>query len=200
MRLKYVGPMPNVSARGVAFDVNKPDKWTFLSAALELAEAFDFQNEKSEGDRVYRPKGQQFSESEMLDRLHRYCDDLESYVKDRETKARALVDELRKKVESSKTISDENRRAWLNNIDAMYDYYLQYVTNESAYQCVLETIAKEVKAARIEEIRVPLFQNFGIVLRDLVDVLENGRPPIDAELSIVKEGNDIFGVMRLRHA
>jgi hypothetical protein len=132
--------------------------------------------------------------------LHRYCDDLESYVKDRETKARALVDELRKKVESSKTISDENRRAWLNNIDAMYDYYLQYVTNESAYQCVLETIAKEVKAARIEEIRVPLFQNFGIVLRDLVDVLENGRPPIDAELSIVKEGNDIFGVMRLRHA
>jgi hypothetical protein len=192
--------MPNVSARGVTFDTNRPDKWTFLSAALELAEAFDFQNEKEAADRVYRPKGQQFSESEMLERLHRYCENPEAYVADRESKARALVDELRKKVEASKTISEENRRAWLNNIDAMYDYYLQYVTNEGAYQCVLETIAKEIKAARIEEIRVPLFQNFGIVLRDLTDVLENGRPPIDAELHIEKDGNDIIGVMRLRHA
>jgi len=36
MQLKYVGAMPVVSEKGVGFDKTKPDKFTFLYAAVEL--------------------------------------------------------------------------------------------------------------------------------------------------------------------
>ncbi len=41
MELKYVGAKPKVSGKGVSFDQTKPDKYTFLTAAVELLEAFD---------------------------------------------------------------------------------------------------------------------------------------------------------------
>jgi len=198
MKLKYVGPVPKVSHRGVVFDKNRPDKFTYLSAALELAEAFDFKNSDIE-EHTYRPKGKTMSESEMMEKLQKYCDDIDSFVKQREEKARELVEDLRQHVQSATTLSEESRRAWLKNIDAMYDYYLQYVTNEAAYECVLDKIADEIKEAKIKEIKVPMFQNFGMVLHDLVEVLENKKPPIDSELLVEKLNDGFFGVMKLRH-
>ncbi|NPA29975.1 MAG: hypothetical protein GXO33_07320 [Epsilonproteobacteria bacterium] len=198
MKLAYVGPMPKVSDKGVMFDKNNPDKYHYLSAALELAEAFDF-NPENEREHVYHPKGVEMKPEEMLARLHRYCDDIEQVVAKREAKAREIVEDLRRRVGEATTISEEGRQAWLKNIDAMYDYYLQFVTNEAAYRCVLEKIASEIAAAKIAEIKVPLFQNFGAVLHDLVDVLENRRPPVDSELIIEKRDEGLFGVMRLKH-
>ncbi len=198
MKLKYVGPLPKVSDKGVVFDKNKDDKYNYLSAALELAEAFDFKKSDVE-EHIYRPKGKTMSESEMVEKLQKYCDDIESFVEKRKERAKELVEDLRKHVKEATTLSEESRRAWLNNIDAMYDYYLQYVINEAAYSCVLDKIAQEIHDAKIKEIKVPIFQNFGMVLHDLVDVLENRRPPIDVELLVEKQKDGFFGVMKLRH-
>lgn len=42
MKLKYVGAKPKVSGKGVTFDQTKPDRYTFLNAAVELLEALSF--------------------------------------------------------------------------------------------------------------------------------------------------------------
>ncbi len=196
--IKFVGPKPIVSDKGVRFDPNQPDKYTYLSAALELAEAFDVEGEAH--DIVYRAKTSQLSDTVMQRMLEKYCPDLEKYVKEREEKAKALVEELRQRVQEHKNISEEGRRAWLGNIDAMYDYYLQYVTNEAAYECVLQRIADEVSKAKIREIRVPLLNHFGLVLHELSEVLEQRKPPIDSEYHVEQTADGLFAVMKLRHA
>ncbi|WP_456451670.1 hypothetical protein [Hydrogenimonas sp.] len=195
--IKFVGPKPIVSDKGVRFDANQPDKYIYLSAALELAQAFDVEGEAH--DIVYRAKTSQLSDTVMQQMLEKYCSNLEEFVKEREEKAKALVEELRQRVQEHKNISEEARRAWLGNIDAMYDYYLQYITNEAAYDCVLERIGDEISKAKIKEIRVPLLNHFGMVLHELSEVLEKRRPPIDSEYHVEQTPEGLFAVMKLRH-
>lgn len=197
-KVKFVGPAPVVSDKGVRFDTNRPDKYIYLGAALQLAEAFDVRGEAR--DIVYHPKTSELSETVINDLLKKYCQDLDKRVEERKEKAKNMGEDLRRRVSEATTLSEEARRAWLANIDAMYDYYLQYVTNEEAYDCVLERIADEIVAARIKEIKIPLLNHFGMVLHQLADVLENRRPPIDSEFQVEQTPQGLVAVMKLRHA
>jgi hypothetical protein len=60
------------------------------------------------------------------------------------------------------------------------------MTNERAYRCVLDAVADEIASKRIETIRVPLGRNYGLVLADLVAVLQDHKPPFDATMRIEK--------------
>ena len=198
VKIKFVGPKPAVTDKGVRFDTTKPDKYIYLGAALQLAQAFDVEGEAH--DILYRAKTSELSETQIMDLLQKYCPDLENYVKAREDKAKELVEDLRRRVEEATTLTEEARRAWLGNIDAMYEYYLQYVTNEAAYECVLNRIAEEIEKAKIKEIRVPLLNHFGMVLHELSEILENRRPPIDSDYQVEHTAEGLFAVVKLRHA
>ncbi len=197
MKIKFVGPAPQVTDRGVSFDRSRPDKFIYLGAALQLAEAFDIEGEAH--DIVYRPRAFEMSESQIEKMLEKYCPNLDDYVKSREDKAKALAEELRKRVGEATTISEEGRQAWLKNIDAMYEYYLQYVTNEAAYDCVLDRVAKEVREAKIKEIRFPMENHFGIVFHDLTQKLETQKPPIDAEFRVEATPEGLMAIVHLKH-
>jgi len=198
VKIKFVGPKPAVTDKGVRFDTSKPDKYIYLGAALQLAQAFDIEGEAH--DILYHAKTSELSETQIMDLLQKYCPDLDNYVQEREAKAKEMVEDLRRHVESATTLTEEARRAWLKNIDAMYDYYLQYVTNEAAYECVLNRIAEEIEKAKIKEIRVPLLNHFGMVLHELSNILENRRPPIDSDYQVEQTDKGLFAVVKLRHA
>lgn len=198
MELKYVGAMPNVSAKGVGFDQTKPDKYTFLNAAVELLEALSFGPTETT-QHLYNTQGKEYGASELMQMLEKYCDNIAEVFSTREEKSNALVEGLVSRVKKNSTISDDERRAWLNNIDLMRDYYLQYVTNESAYNCALNALAQAIHDARIKEITIPMFRNYGLVLHDLRHVLENRKSPIDSELNIENKDDEFIGKMTLRH-
>ena len=63
----------------------------------------------------------------------------------------------------------------------MRDYYLQYVTNESAYECVLNALADTIHNSDINEIVFSLGNNHGLVFSHLIPVLTDHKPPYDAE-------------------
>ncbi|WP_457597128.1 hypothetical protein [Hydrogenimonas sp.] len=197
--VKLVGPAPRVSDKGVTFDRSREDKYLYLGAALQLAEAFDIQGEVH--DIVYRPKSGELSETVINEMLQKRCPDLDERIKAREEEAKKMVEELRERVEAHPYISEEGKRAWLKNIDVMKDYYLQYITNETAYECVLERIADEIERARIEEIKVPMKNQFAMVLHELGQRLENRKPPIDMEFHIEQHaGEGLVAIVKLRHA
>jgi hypothetical protein len=145
MELKYVGAKPKVSGKGVTFDQTKPDRYTFLTAAVELLEALSFEVTED-------------------------------------------------------TVGADERRAWLGNIEIMRDYYLQYITNESAYQCALDALADKIHQSHIEEVTFPLGRNHGLVLSHLVDVLRDHRPPYDATLSFETKEGETFGKLDMNRA
>ncbi len=76
---------------------------------------------------------------------------------------------------------------------------MQYVTNESAYNCALDALSQEIHDAEIKEVAFPMFRNYGVVLHDLINVLEHRKSPIDAELSIDKKDDAIIGKLSIRH-
>ena len=193
MELKYVGAKPRVSGRGVSFDQTKPDKYTFLTAAVELLEALSFEVTKDKNIYLTPVSSKEYSGRELYELLKKYCTDLEDVFASREEKTNELIEEYVGKVKENHTISEDERRAWLGNIKIMRDYYLQYITNESAYECALNALADMIHDSHIEEVTFPLGRNHGLVLSHLIDVLRDHKPPYDATLTIEAKADEPFG-------
>jgi ribosomal protein L33 len=198
MQLKYVGDMPKVSQHGVTFDHSKADKYTYLSAAVELLEALSY-GPTEITNHLYTAHKNEMNATNILDGLKKFCDDVEKVFQQREEKAKALVDELIQRVEDNKSLTSDERKAWLNNIDMMKDYYLQHVTNASAYECALDALADEIATAQIKEVKIPLFRNYGIVLHDLMAVLERRKSPIDSDMVAEITDDGLVGIFTFKH-
>ena len=198
MKLKYVGALPEVSGKGVSFDHSRPDKYTFLTAAVELLEALDY-GQTEETQHVYNTSGREYTADELLEKLGKYCANLDGVFATREEKTNELIGELIGRVNANSVISEDERAAWLKNIEMMRDYYLQYVTNESAYRCALEALADEIHTAKVQQLTVPMMRNYGTVLHDLRYVLEHHRPPIDMTSEVREENGQLVGKIAFRH-
>jgi hypothetical protein len=193
MELKYVGAKPKVSARGVSFDQSKPDRYTFLNAAVELLEALSFEPTEDKKIYLYNVSGKERSGKELVELLKKHCANPQEAFATVQEKTNALIEKYTSRVKENDTISTDERRAWLGNIAIMRDYYLQYITNESAYQCALNALADKIHKSHIEEVTFPLGRNHGLVLSHLVDVLRDHRPPYDASLSIEAKDGETVG-------
>jgi len=190
IKLKYVGAKPKVSGKGVTFDQSKPDRYTFLNAAVELLEALSFEAKKDTKIYLYDVKKKEYNSRKLTELLKKHCGDLDAIFSAREEKTNELIKKYTKKVKNNDRLSKDERDAWLGNIAIMRDYYLQYVTNESAYECALKALAKKIHKSHIETITFPIGRNHGLVLSHLVDVLRDNKPPYDATLS-VKDNNGV---------
>jgi hypothetical protein len=198
MELKYVGDFPLVSQHGVAFDHTQTDKYIYLHAVLELLEALSYGATQTT-QHLYKTEHKELKPNQLLDGLRKYVKNLDAVYEQREHKAEELVDNLIQRVHENKLLTDDERRAWLNNIDIMKDYYLQYVTNQSVYEAALQALGDEIHEAQVKEVIVPMFRNYGIVLRDLQKVLENRRPPIDSTLEVTSTHNGVVAILNLKY-
>ena len=198
MKLKYVGAMPIVSNKGVGFDETKPDRYTFLNAAVELLEALNYG--PSEITRhLYNVSGKEYSADELKELLEKHCPNLDDYVESSEQKAKSLVEELIKRVHENSIITEDDRNAWLKNIDLMEEYYYQYVRNESAYKCALEALGQHIHDAQVQEVTFPMFRNYGLVLHDLDYVMQHRKPPIDSNLTVEAGRDGLMGRLTITH-
>lgn len=200
MELKYVGAKPKVSGRGVTFDQTKPDRYTFLTAAVELLEALSFEVTEDKKIYLYNVSGKEYSGAELVELLKKHCANPEEAFANLQEKTNALIEKYASRVKKNDTVSADERRAWLGNIDIMRDYYLQYITNESAYQCALNALADKIHDSHIEEVTFPLGRNHGLVLSHLVDVLRDHKPPYDATLSIEAKDGEPFGKLDMNRS
>ncbi|RLA65678.1 MAG: hypothetical protein DRQ78_05105 [Epsilonproteobacteria bacterium] len=184
LKLKYVGSRPKVSGKGVTFDQSKPDRYTFLNAAVELLEALNFEIKEDKKIYLYDVKKKDYSSAKLTELLGKHCGDLDAIFNAREETTNALIKKYTSKVKRNENINKDERKAWLGNIKVMRDYYLQYVTNESAYECALNALADLIHASHIETVTFPIGRNHGLVLSHLVDILRDHKPPYDATLSM----------------
>ncbi len=200
MELKYVGAKPKVSARGVTFDQSKPDRYTFLNAAVELLEALSFEPTEDKKIYLYDVSGKERSGKELIDLLKKHCANPEEAYANVQEKTNELIEKYTSRVKENSTLTTDERRAWLGNIEIMRDYYLQYITNERAYQCALNALADKIHKSHIEEVTFPLGRNHGLVLSHLVDVLRDHKPPYDATLSIEAKDGEPFGKLDMNRS
>jgi len=198
MKLQYVGNMPIVSKNGVGFDPLQPDRYLYLHAVLELLEALNY-GPTEQTQHLYNTKHKDIKPSELLNGLKKYIKDLDSIYESRESKAQTLVQKLIDRVNANDSLTDDEKRAWLGNIQIMKEYYLQYVTNKIIYEAALDALANEITVAKIKEVTIPMFRNYGIVLKDLQKVLENKKSPIDSRMEVKSTADGIFGTIYFTH-
>ncbi|RLA80651.1 MAG: hypothetical protein DRG78_10585 [Epsilonproteobacteria bacterium] len=190
-KLKYVGAKPQISGRGVTFDQTKPDRYTFLNAAVELLEALDFEVSKNKQVYLYDVSKKDLSSKKLTELLEKNCGDLNLIFDTCEEKTEKMIKKYTTKVKKNDKVGKEERQAWLGNIKVMHDYYLQYVTNESAYECALNALADKIHKSHIETITFPIGRNHGLVLSHLVDILRDHKPPYDATLKVETNDEDV---------
>ena len=184
MELKYVGAKPIVSSKGVSFDVTQPDNYTFLNAAVELLEALSADT-TGEG-KVYlnNLSGKDYNGRQLAELLKKHCANEADVFASREEETSKMVNKYTDQVRENDRITADERSAWLGNIKAMRDYYLQYVTNENAYRCASNALADQLDRLHIDEVTLAAERNYGLVLSHLIPVLTHHRPPHDATLSV----------------
>ena len=198
MKLEYVGAMPQVSGKGIAFDKTRPDKYAYLNAAVELLEALDY-GETEETQHLYNLHPRDYDGEELLGLLEKHCENFDEAIAERDAKAEAFENELIERVKTNGTISEDEREAWLKNIAMMEAYYRQYATNEAAYEYALRAIADEIHRGRILRLTVPLTRNYGSVIHDLQYVLEHHKPPITMQTQVREEKGNIVLEAAFRH-
>jgi len=192
MKLHYVGAKPVVNHRGVSFDDTKPDRYSFISPAIELLETLDFDTEQEE-HHLHEPRKKPYHGEELETKVREYCDDIEGMLAETEAKTRELIADLERKVSEASQLSPDEKRAWLGNIASMRDYYLQYIINETVYRCLLRKLADRFLRSNIREITFPLKNNYGLTLQDLTYILKDHKPPFDAEIRVEKGDRGLYG-------
>ncbi len=195
MRIKFVGAKPIVSHHGVGFDQSKPDRYTFLSPALHILETIESGTVKDDGSVDIREVDvAEYSSKKLLELLHKYCEDIEEATKENEAKTKVLIDELIESVKNKDNLTADDKRAYLGNIDIMKDYYLQYITNDLAYKCVLDKLANQLFKKHISKIIFPLSANLGLSLSHLELLLRDHKPPLDAKITIDRSDLEPYGI------
>ena len=195
MKLKYVGAKPIVSQHGVSFDQSKPDNYTFLSAAVELLEALSFEEKEDKKIYLHNFSGKEYNSTQLLELLGKYCADTGEIFDSREEETKEMIKNYTQHVKENTTLTADERRAWLGNIEYMRDYYLQYITNQNAYRCALKALADKIHTAHIEEITFSLGRNYGLVVSHLIHVLSDHRPPYDANVRVEEKDGVPIGVL-----
>jgi hypothetical protein len=198
MQLKYVGDLPIISKGGVGFDHTQPDKYKYLQATAELLEALSYGATETT-KHLYKAQDKETSSSQLSELLRKHVRNIDEIEKQHEIKADAYIAELIRRVHENETLTDDERVAWLGNIKLMKDYFFQYVVNKSAYEAALDALGDEIHEGKIKEISVPMFKNYGMVLNDLVCVLEKRKAPIDSELKIEEKDGEVIGTLYISH-
>ncbi len=198
MQIKYVGPKPLISKTGISFDSQYDDRYTYLNIAVQLLKALDHEYFEDKTYQYAVDSGR-LSDSDIVDGLKEYCDNLENTVLAGVKAEQKLISDELKRAKENKSISEVEREALIKNIRVMESYRLQYATNDTLYTCAVQRLAAHVKQDHIDYVVVPMFQRFAAVLHSIQDELSKQKFPIDTKIDIYEEGGKLMAKMEVKN-
>ena len=190
MKISYVGAKPMVSQHGVDFDQSKPDRYTFIEPALLILKQIEDKNESV----ITLNTDIHFKNAQIEELVHKYCKDIDKLAQERENHTKKLISDLEESVKNNSNLIEDEKRAWLGNIKIMTNYYLQYITNELVYKCLLEQLADILTHSHIDRIEFSAVNNIGLTFSHLIMLLRDHKPPLDATLNFENRDGDIVGI------
>ncbi|MFZ5375239.1 MAG: hypothetical protein ACOZBX_06835 [Campylobacterota bacterium] len=186
MRLQYTGPKPLISSHGINFDLNKEDKFVYLSIVAELIRALDHEYEE---DRryVYMTSGKPLDNDLILSIIQAKNPSLEEDVLQRQKIVNGEIDEELERARSNKLLCEEERDVLIKNIEMLRAYRISRSLNKTVYYSGIASIAHIVKNGHIDHITSPMYPKFMHVFHSLQGVLSKLHPPIDSSIDIFQE-------------
>lgn len=191
MQLKYVGPKPVISHRGIDFDNNKEDKYLYLNIVIQLIKALDHEYFE---DRTYsyNVNTKRLSEDELFRELTRVCPNMNELMKKHNHDIEEDIQHDIKRANESQTLTEEDKEVLKNNINIMHDYLIQRSINKAVYYCAVNVLAEMLKNDHIDYIIAPMYQTFSHVFHSVQGVLIKQKFPIESKLEIYQQDSKLF--------
>lgn len=198
MSLKYAGPKPIISHTGIEFDNNKEDKYVYINIATQILKSIshEYVNNKVYS---YDIKTSRFSGDDLLQELKNICPNIDEVMKLQNHNVEDEINHNIKRVHESMVLSEANKTILENNIKLMHDYMIQRSINKKVYYCVIDRLSDMVHKTRISYIVVPMFQTFLHTLHSLQGSLRERKQPIESDIEIYKENNQLFIKLKIKH-
>lgn len=191
MDLKYAGPKPLISAYGITFDLNKEDKFAYLSIVAELIQALDH-NYQADERYTYLAKAEPLKADIILDLIQSKVPDLLSQIEARRLIAEnEIADELTRAHEN-KVLCEEECDVLLRNIELLRTYQINRAINKTLYYAGINVIAEEIKKGHIDYINTPMFPKFLHVLHSVQGALAKLHPPVDSAIDIHEHDGHLY--------
>lgn len=186
MRLQYAGPKPLISSHGIEFDLNKEDKFVYLSIVAELILALD--HEYVDDKRyIYMTSGKPLDCERIYSLIRSHDTGLDNEISERQRIVYAEIEEEVERARTNKLLCEEEREVLLKNIEIMRTYRISRAINKTVYYSGIASIAKIVKNGHIDHISAPMFPKFLHVFHSVQGVLSKLRPPVDSSVDIFEE-------------
>jgi len=183
MDLKYAGPKPLISAHGITFDLNKEDKFAYLSIVAELIQALDH-NYQADERYTYLAKAEPLKADIIFDLIQSKDPALLSQIEERHLIAENEISDELTRAHENKTLCEEECNVLICNIELLRTYQINRAINKTLYYAGINVIAEEIKKGHIDYINTPMFPKFLHVLHSVQGALSKLHPPIDSNIDI----------------
>lgn len=186
MPLKYAGPKPLISAHGVSFDLNKEDKFVYLSIVAELIQAL---NHEYEGGKryTYLASNKPMDTDRIIDLIRQNDPQLDQEIQNRQKIAEGEIEEELKHAHANKVLCEEEKEVLVKNIELMRNYLISRSINKTVYYSGITSLAHIIQKGHIDTIFAPMFPKFQHVFHSIQGALLKLHPAIDSNIDIYEE-------------
>ena len=196
MKLKYVGPKPLISHKGIEFDNNKEDKFVYLNIVLQLLKALDHEYIENR-TYTYETDTARLSEDELMESLKHYCPNLDTLMDKEQHDVEEEIQHNIERAHENEVLSEADKEVLEKNLEMMHEYMLQRAVNKSVYYAAVEALGKLLKRGHVEYIIVPMYQKFLHVLHSVQGVLAKERPPIETKLDVYQKDGKLLAKLQV---
>ena len=196
MKLKYVGPKPEISYSSISFNKCKEDKFVYINTAYQLLKSLehDYVSCKSYIDTISTPY---MNEDELKKMITFACPDLEACVKEHQDALSSLFDKEIQQVKKSERMDPLSKEIFFKNHSLMREYRLQRQINKSVYYMLIQKLTHAIREKRIEYIITTIHKRFNYVLINLQKTLMQEKTPLFTELEVYRHQNELKTRLRL---
>lgn len=185
MKLKYVGPRPSISAKGVVFKAGKEDKYIYLSYAVDILKAIN----KIHIDKHYvHPITFTFlSDMEIYDTIKYFESNLDIHIQNEIDSYSKHLDNEIEKIYEKTYLSQLEKEVYIKNLQIMREYRLQRAVNKIIYFHCLQHIIKIIKNQRIKTLDTVFCDKFWHILHSIEGHIVSSKSSLQCEFKVIEE-------------
>jgi len=197
MNLKYAGPRPLISAKGVHFDKSKEDKHVYLSFVVELIKAVD--HEYLETKPYSYPLSHLCSCDEYLSFLKGRYPAIVEEIEEHKKETEQMFEEELQQVRGNCFLCEEEKEAFIKNLSLMRNYRLQRTINKAAYYSGINYLAEVIHRERIYYVSAPILPIYFHIFHSVQGALVKRHPPMDSSIDIYERDAILHSRLNIRY-
>lgn len=186
MKIKYVGPRPEISEHGVTFKTGKEDKYVYLSIAVHLLIMLD-KNIKENKTFSYTSKEENLSDEQLLSTMLHYEPTLEESIRAEKEAYEKHLDEELAHIEHREHMNPLNKQIYIENFKIMKEYRIQRAINKMYYMHCIKEIVDVIKREHIKEIDAPFHEKYWHILQTIEGDIVNLKSSIQCNLKVERD-------------